>query len=296
MNCGNELISVIIPSYNRAGVIKDCLESVLGQTWRNIEVIVVDDGSSDGTEELIRGIGDQRLRYYGYTPNRGACYARNYGAERSQGEYIAFQDSDDLWQPDKLERQLRFMRETGADLVFCGMDRVSPRGVRYYYPVHPYRGRDPVTELLMENKIGTQTMFMRRGVWEETRFDESFKRYQDWDFALRAARRFSIAYEPVSLAYSPVTAGSISASVNSLPALEHLYEKHRDEFDSRPPCLAALERRTAKRLEAADPAAAAGHWLKSFTLRRWPYDLGKYLICRARGLSPKYKKECGVGT
>ena len=89
----NKLISVVIPCYNRRDKLPACLFSVLGQTYSNLEVIVVDDASTDGTQELFENITDPRVKYYRYEQNRGACYARNYGAERALGELLAFQDS-----------------------------------------------------------------------------------------------------------------------------------------------------------------------------------------------------------
>lgn len=284
-----KLISVVIPSYNRADRIMPSLMSVLAQTWRNIEVIVVDDGSDDDTEKLFSDFSDGRVTYLRYTPNRGACHARNYGAQRARGEYIAFQDSDDIWLPDKLRLQFEFMRKTGADFVFCGMNRVSPGGGRYYFPVHGFKGKDPVAELLLENRVGTQTMLMRREVWERVRFDESFRRYQDWDFAIRAAKVSSMAYLAEALVDSEVNSGSISASVNSYHALKHLYEAHRQDFDSRPRCLAALWRRMGKRLKNADPALAADYFRKSLRLSGLPYDLFMFLQC---SISSKINTRC----
>lgn len=281
------MISVVIPSFNRKKELPACLESVLGQTYGNIEVIVADDGSADGTEELFAGITDQRVKYLRYTPNRGACFARNYGAERSAGEYIAFQDSDDIWRPDKLEKQMEFMRETGADFVFCGMNRVSAGGKRYYYPVHDFvNGADPVGQLLLENRAGTQTMLMRREVWEDTRFDESFRRYQDWDFAMRAAKSHSTAYQKLALVDSEVSAGSISASVSSVPALQKLYEKHKDEFSGRPDCLAAYYRRLGNRFRLSEPREAAACYKKCIELEGRARDRVRYLSCVLRGAVP----------
>ncbi len=124
-------ISVIIPTYNRKEKLPACVDSVLAQTYQNIEVLVVDDASTDGTEELFREISDPRVKYLRYEENHGACYARNYGAERSDGELIAFQDSDDTWHPDKLEKQVRFLEETQVDMCFCGMNRIATNGNQF---------------------------------------------------------------------------------------------------------------------------------------------------------------------
>ena len=138
MDYVKNLISVVIPCYNRVDVILPCIQSVLSQSYGDIEIIVADDGSTDGTEKLFDQLTDARIRYCRYTPNHGACRARNFGAQRARGEYIAFQDSDDYWHTDKLQKELSALLEWNADFVFCGMNRVSPDGKKYYYPVNPF--------------------------------------------------------------------------------------------------------------------------------------------------------------
>lgn len=272
-----ERISVVIPCYNRRDRILASVESVLGQSYGNLELLVVDDGSADGTAELFENYPDWRLRFLRYEENRGACYARNYGAERARGEYLAFQDSDDIWHRDKLEKQLCHIRQTGADLSFCGMNRVAENGSRFYYPVHPFHPERGLEEMLAENRASTQTMLMRREVWAALRFDESFRRYQDWDFSIRAAKDFQLAYLPEALVDSAVGEDSISAAVKSYPALVHLYEKHEALYRACPGSDAVMNRRMGKRLRQTEPAKAAAHYWKSFRLSHNPYDLGCYI-------------------
>lgn len=277
------LVSVIIPSYNRRGCIMRSAQSVLSQSVRDIELIIVDDGSTDGTEELFASYPDERLRYLRYEPNRGACYARNYGAERSRGRYIAFQDSDDLWRPEKLWRQLTEIERSGADFVFCGINRVSARGERYFYPVSGFDNEgDALSQFLYENRAGTQTMLMRREVWENTRFDDSIKRYQDWDFAIRAAGRYRLYFINEALVDSSVGESSISASVSAYPALCRLFEKHEAEFIKRPECLARLYRRMGNRLFKDNPRLAAHYYGEEFKLRQSADGAAAYLICAAK--------------
>ena len=138
----NDLISVVIPTYNRKDKLPACIQSVLAQTYANLEVIVVDDASTDGTQHLFDAPGDPRVHYVRYEQNRGACYARNLGAQRAHGSILAFQDSDDLWHADKLPKQYDLLMATGADLCYCGMNRVAASGSSFYYPVHaPHPGR-----------------------------------------------------------------------------------------------------------------------------------------------------------
>lgn len=97
------MVSVIIPSYNRENTIVRAVNSVLNQTYKDIEVIVVDDCSKDRTLELLSSIKDERLKFFKLEKNSGACVARNFGIEKANGEFIAFQDSDDEWLPEKLK-------------------------------------------------------------------------------------------------------------------------------------------------------------------------------------------------
>ena len=104
----NPTVSIIIPTYNRAHLIGRAIQSVLNQTYQNFEIIVVDDGSTDNTEEMIKEFQkhDKRIKYIRHEKNRGGAAARNTGIKVARGEYIAFQDSDDEWLPEKLEKQM----------------------------------------------------------------------------------------------------------------------------------------------------------------------------------------------
>lgn len=283
----SELISVVIPSYNRKDRLPACIDSVLAQSYGNIELIVVDDASTDGTQELFRNIRDPRVKFLRYEENRGACYARNYGAEHASGELLAFQDSDDIWHPDKLEKQYRCLKETGADMCYCGMNRIPEGGGSFYYPVHTPRPGHAQEDFLAENRAGTQTMLMHRFVWAELRFDESIRRYQDWDFAIRAASCFELAYLPEALVESAVGSDSISAVVNSYPHLLRLYEKHRALYEKYPGSDAVMNRRMGKRLHRTDPAKAAQHFGKSCRLSRSFYDLAYYMVDSLRSIPVK---------
>ena len=111
-------VSVVIPTFNRADTIGDSIKSVLEQTFKDFEVIVVDDGSTDGTESVVAAFGDSRIKYI-MQDNAGACAARNNGIRHANGEYIAFQDSDDYWMPRKLERQLQNISLHDSKIDIC---------------------------------------------------------------------------------------------------------------------------------------------------------------------------------
>jgi len=114
-------LSVVIPTYNRAGKVQNGIRSVLAQTFSDLEVIVVDDGSSDSTGQILRDSFGDRIRYY-FQSNQGASVARNKGVEEARGEWIAFLDSDDLWEKDKLEWQFKALERSGPQCSACYTD------------------------------------------------------------------------------------------------------------------------------------------------------------------------------
>lgn len=222
------MISVILPTYNRAELLPRAVQSVLAQTHRDLELIVVDDASTDDTARVMAEIGDPRVRYIRQEENRGACAARNRGVAEARGEYIAFQDSDDTWAADKLEKQLHCLKETGADIVFCGFRRFSEENVTVFPPETLAEGDIRYEQLLLENLISTQTILGRRECFVQNPFDESFPRMQDWELVLRLVQKYRIFYMKETLANVYLQADSISRKPQAgLAALEKLLEMHR---------------------------------------------------------------------
>ena len=124
-----ELISVIIPTYNRRDKVTYAVKSVLDQTYSNIEVIIIDDASTDNTEAEIKKIKDDRIRYIYLEKNHGAAGARNVGIKEANGTYIAFQDSDDIWEKEKLQIQIDKMAgNDNVGLVYCAMVQFDTKG------------------------------------------------------------------------------------------------------------------------------------------------------------------------
>ena len=123
----NALVSIITPSYNSAKFIAETIQSVQNQTYKNWEMIIVDDGSSDETESVVLSIiqNDNRIQFYKLTQNSGPAVARNTGIEKAKGNYIAFLDSDDLWKPQKLEKQLLFMEEENLPMTFSFYEQID---------------------------------------------------------------------------------------------------------------------------------------------------------------------------
>jgi GT2 family glycosyltransferase len=192
-------VSVIIPTYNRRNFLLEAVDSVLAQTYEDYELIVVDDGSSDGTEETLQRYGEQ-LQYL-YQANQGVSAARNRGLELAQGEFISFLDSDDLWMPKKIELQVACMDEH-PDCQICYTDeiwirrgrRVNPkkRHTKYSGWIYPH--------CLPLCIISPSSALMRRGLFEEVGvFDPELPVCEDYDLWLRVAARFPVLFIPERL-------------------------------------------------------------------------------------------------
>lgn len=229
------LISVVLPTYNRGELLLRAVHSVLEQTWRNLELIVVDDASTDNTAALLATVEDSRLRYIRQETNHGACAARNVGVRAAQGAYIAFQDSDDVWLPEKLERQMAFLQTSGADVVFCAFRRFADEtDAGEVFPAETIApGRIHYEQLLMENLISTQTLLGKHACFLAHPFDESFPRMQDWELVLRLSQHVTIHYDNQVLVSVYLQGDSISRKPEAgLAALNKLYAMHREAIEA----------------------------------------------------------------
>ena len=224
------MVSVIIPTHNREALLPRAVASVLGQTCRDLELIVVDDASADGTQALLQGMDDPRLRVERLPVQSGACAARNRGIQLARGEYIAFQDSDDEWLPEKLEAQLAFLQAQQADLVFCAFQRCDSGGeVLQTFPhAETQEGQVSYAQLLFENLASTQCILGKADAVRALGFDERFPRMQDWEFILRAAQTCRVCYQKQALVRVYVQPDSLSAaSPKAMAALRMLLRMHR---------------------------------------------------------------------
>jgi len=187
------LVSVIIPTYNRKAMLRDAVASVLAQSYRDFELIVVDDGSTDGTADDLRAHRGARVRVI-VQPHGGVAAARNSGVRRSRGEYIAFLDSDDLWLPPKLERQMNFMRMSAERQIAQTEEIWIRNGVRVN-PMKKHRKRsgDVFRASLELCLVSPSAVLMTRELFQTVGgFDESLPVCEDYDLWLRIARSHHI--------------------------------------------------------------------------------------------------------
>jgi glycosyltransferase involved in cell wall biosynthesis len=209
-------VTVVVPAYNRAGVVGRAVRSALAQTLREVEVLVVDDASTDDTAAVVAAIEDPRVRLLRHDRNRGGSAARNTGIEAARGRYVAFLDSDDEWHPAKLERQVATLEERGDPWVaaYCGFRRVRTGWTSALRDVvegllpdgTEVVGKEGGAELVADSLRlefstgGSSTLIVRTDVCRRMGgFDESFRRQQDWEFRNRLLREGSLAYVPGEL-------------------------------------------------------------------------------------------------
>ncbi len=215
-------VSVIIPTYNRAYCLGRSIDSVLAQTYEDIELIVVDDGSTDNTKELLSAYmsKDKRVRYELLDSNEGVAAARNHGMAVAIGDYIAFQDSDDYWHPDKLKKQMDAIVATEADFSYTYI-RYEDAGVRLC--VIPPKdiplsrmNDDILPQVLHDNIIGAPTLVMHRRCYEKIGgFDVNYPAMEDYDYAIRLAKEFKAVFVPEELLVATFSKNSVSSATTN---------------------------------------------------------------------------------
>jgi glycosyltransferase involved in cell wall biosynthesis len=237
-NSNNPEVSVILPTYNRAHLIKRAIQSVLNQTYQNFEIIVVDDGSTDNTEEeVVRNLNNKKIRYIRHNENKGAASARNTGIKVARGEFIAFQDSDDEWSINKLERQMEVFKNAPLEVgvVYTGGWLIRDNE-RTHRPLFTTKQREGsiykelfewrITRLTTPATIVKKECFNRVGM-----FDERLSRFIDWDLWLRISKYYEFKYIAEPLVTQYYTPASISADLNVyIEARKLILEKYAEEF------------------------------------------------------------------
>jgi glycosyltransferase involved in cell wall biosynthesis len=250
------LVSVVIPAFNRAHTLRRAVDSVLNQTYTNIEVLIIDDGSTDNTHEVLRLYGD-KIRWWSQK-NAGPSRARNSGINEAKGEYVAFLDSDDAWAPKKLEKQMGLLSRCSADVVCCLCDTLFT-GQKYsgktafeiakIFPSHAEALWINATEVLLTRFVlFNQAVIIRRDVLNShCVFDEGLLLMEDYDLALRLSRigPWAIIREALVFWYlDPQTSLSISADRAKVECLSlEILERFSRDSNLDPKLAAIADRR-----------------------------------------------------
>lgn len=299
---GRPRISVVLPTYNRAATLPRAIGSVLAQTFAELELIVVDDGSTDGSAGLVAGIADPRVHLLRPGNNRGAAAARNAGIAAARADWIAFQDSDDEWLPEKLAWQWRAAADAPAQvgLILGGYLAEHDGALRPVRPEATLGGRDPRTDLLEGWPIITPTWLARKSLLDALGgFDTSYACLEDWDLVFRLSDCCTIrAVEgPVLVKHGGTDA--VCADPHRLAAaLTRILETHGHRWHDQPQRLArrlahlgclrfalgehSAARQALRRAVSAAPLAPATHGLF------WASLAGARALNRARRWWPHF--------
>ncbi len=279
MNGSGPAVSVVLPTYNRAHLLSESIGSVLAQGYSDFEILVVDDGSTDNTREVVAGIDDKRIRYVELTPNRGQASARNVGIKEAKADLIAFQDSDDIWMPEKLGMQVSALRESppGTGVVYTAYERIcgNRRDVLPSRRIVATTG-DVHAQLLRGNFITTQTTIVRRECFEKAgSFNESQKSMDDWDLFIRLSKDCHFVFVDKLLVQCRVQSDSVSVDMDRFVcAYERILLSHKGEIPDNSDLL------------AWHYAVIGGHLCRNGDLRRGRAYLGKALSIRP--MRPRY--------
>ena len=228
-------VSIILPVYNSENEIARSINSVLNQTYRNFELIVIDDGSTDNTKDVLKQFNAHiKVRLF-FQKNKGAPEARNYGLSLANGEYIAFQDSDDVWREDKLEKQVSIIESNpSCGLVYSDMLRILKNGESYYWNVPVVENNFVISPKTCDYQvfgIGMQTILVRSNVAALVGgFDTELPRFIDLDWFIRIAKvsKFIKSHEPLVQYYE--TDGISSDPTKAALARQILLVKYKKDI------------------------------------------------------------------
>lgn len=276
------LVSVIIPTYNRSRTICASVASVLNQTYKNIELIVVDDCSTDDTIGILEKINDKRLKFIRHPKNKGQNAARNTGIKASIGEYIAHHDSDDIWHLNKLEVQIKKLKDVNTD-VLCCQTAVNDEDTHKYLYNHPNdelvkEGFVSYKQLLKYNCTTSQTIIGKAECFKDILFDENQPRFTDWALSLDLVKRYKLYYQNAVLVDVYQQKDSITKNPQKgVIGMEMLFEKHKDAILSDPAIVESFFRKKASFVckTGRNPTEEMKIILK---YRRTPANLLKYLL------------------
>jgi len=218
-------ISVIIPAYNAEATILETIESVQQQTFCDLEIIVIDDGSSDRTLDLLDTVVDERLKVYSYA-HEGVSVARNRGIAQATGAYVSFIDADDLWTKDKLSKQLLALQQTEqagvaySHLIYLVESVDNPENTSFVTGEKPIFTGNIYSDLLLGNFIGNgSNILVRREAIESVgEFDPTLKSCEDWDYFLRLAAKWDFVLVPEPQIFYRKSAGTLTSNAQIMEA------------------------------------------------------------------------------
>jgi glycosyltransferase involved in cell wall biosynthesis len=276
-------VTVLLATYNRAYCLRRAIDSILDQSFQNFELIVIDDGSTDETAALVQSYYDPRVKFVRQKDNCGQGKRLNEGILGSNAPYIAIQDSDDEWLPQKLEKEVEVMREqpTSVGVVYTDRWRFEPGNIKRYWKSPHWRPEDGILfNRALDaavSMIGPQASLIRRECFDKAGlFDEELVRNKDWEMFVRISQYYLFYHIPEPLVNYYVTSDSYSSLGESvgIESLEMIFHKHQEQYKKNKPLL-------AKR----------AYWIGSFHSRDGDIYKGRTFLgraFRARPMNPRY--------
>jgi O-antigen biosynthesis protein len=231
------LVSVIIPVYNRADLISRAIQSALSQSYKNLEVLVIDDCSQDSTSAVVTGFKDTRIRYIRHEQNQGEGASRNTGMREASGKYAAFLDSDDEWLPSKLTRQISLLESEDAALCSCQCYLETSKGEYTIRPQTAYQGGNLLRYLLYESQAAMQPsgLVVHQNYWLP--FETTFKVHTDWDWLYRVHNttdRFVYVSDPLYFFHSDALMRESEHGLSLISKAEPFLERYKQFLENEP--------------------------------------------------------------
>ena len=214
------------------------LKSALNQEYKNLELIIIDDSSTDNTEDIIKSFSGKRIRYYRQRDNKGGSVARNICIKLAKGELIAFQDSDDKWLPKKLKRQVAKFSEVGGDVgvICCGYEFINDKTNEVVSRSIPVERGNVYKIMLINNYTGPLAVLMKADCFSKVGlFDETLPCCHDWDLWIRVSKYYKFDYVPGILAKAYIHGKQLSTNLEvKIKGKEEIFQKYREEVTKEP--------------------------------------------------------------
>ena len=283
------LVSIIIPTHNRAGYLKKAITSALQQSYPNIEIIIIANGCHDGTDDVVGQLKKdfpQLIVYLVFSETLGGARARNLGIDKASGEYIAFLDDDDRWHPNKLRDQIALLNQRQYAIVGCNLVYVYGQPERHKYARPPAKRRINIEDLYDENSLGGFSGCLTKKTYiAESRINEKLDALQDWDLYLKILRNTKLpAYiNPAHHVYYRIDADGISGNYQQVIDAQRVFldawrcvlgDNNIYYHKMRTNCLAI---KTMKRRKYRRYLATVGSILIAVFSSHYRYSLKKYL-------------------
>jgi len=227
-------VSIILPTYNRAYILSRSIDSVLNQTYDNFELIIVDDGSTDNTQEIVNSFDDIRIRYLQNEENKGVSSALNIGIRFSSGDFISFQGSDDIWKPNKLYKELEKFKTANNEvgIVYSRVCQIKSNKKKYVPDSNVVKKEGSIHQDLLKGNFVNGLSCIRRECFEKVGlFDENLHSLEDWELYLRISKYFLFNYVNETLVIASLGDDNLSVDPKTyINSAKLILKKHNNDF------------------------------------------------------------------